>query len=157
MAMDAPTLPSTAPDVLTVHCDGRPYALPLAMVLDVCRTLPLLTVPGAPAHILGMAAWRGRVVPCIGLHHLGLATMQTVQRQFVMVVLRLSQGDVAVAVEAPVEVVTWPPPAPDQREGARTPRPAMAAMTALDLERLLPRYGDVTAPRAPASEAPQTP
>lgn len=125
--MTTMAVPSTAPDVLTLHLDGRPYAVPLAIVLDVCRTLPLLTVPGAPAHILGMASWRGRVVPCIGLHQLGLAEVQTVQRQFVLVILRLSRGDVALAVEAPVEVLT-----PSSDDAPSVPM--------LDIERLLPRY-----------------
>ena len=127
-------------DVLTVHLDGRPYAVPLAIVLDVCRALPLLTVPGAPAHILGMAVWRGRVMPCIGLHQLGLADVQTVQRQFVTVILRLSRGEVALAVEAPVEVTTLP-------------QASDGSATLLDVERLLPCYtgkgGGVDTPRAP--------
>ena len=140
-------------DVLTVHLDGRPHAVPLAMVLDVCQALPLLTVPGAPAHILGMAVWRGRVIPCIGLHQLGLADVQTVQRQFVMVILRLSHGEVALAVEAPVEVLTWPPTASGEAAEHHTaPAPAVPM---LDVERLLPRYQVAGTESADAAKAPQ--
>ena len=127
-------------NLLSIHLDGRPYGLPLAQVLDVCRSLPVTVVPGAPPHVLGLCSWRGRVVPCIGLHHLGLSSGRTVPQRFLFVLVRLTHGEAALVVEEPVEVVSVPPP------GAQASADAPGVPAPLDVERWLP-----VAPGPPAS------
>ena len=150
--MTTSTTPQSG-DLLTIHLDGKPYAVPLAIVLDVCRSLPVTPIPGAPPHVLGVAAWRGRLIPCIGLHHLGAASGLTVPRQFLIVVVRLSQGEAGLEVEAPVEVMTQsvtPSSSGQPEQPGDAAAPAMP-LPLLDLERLVPRYDDRGRPGAPSS------
>lgn len=140
----------TTNDRLLIHLAGQPHALPLGTVLDVCRSLPITPVPGAPSHVLGVAAWRGRLIPCIGLHRLRVSPGLTVARQGFIVVVRLSQGDVGLEVEAPVEVMAQAAqPGADEEA---PPSEAALAPTWLDLEALVPRY-DPRAVRHGAAEA----
>ena len=141
-------------DVLTVHLDAHPWALPLEAVLDVCRSLPVAPLPGAPNHILGLAAWRGRVIPCIGLRQLCAVGGQTVPRQCLMVVVRLRGGEVGLEVEGPVAVLAASTAGDASGAAAPADRTSTRLPPVLDLERVVPRYDtDVLAGDAPTTGA----
>ncbi|MBU6365327.1 MAG: chemotaxis protein CheW [Gemmatimonadetes bacterium] len=50
-----------------VEVDGARWAIPVAQVREVLRLPPLVTVPGAPASVRGVAAVRGGVVTVLDL------------------------------------------------------------------------------------------
>lgn len=59
---------------LTFGIEGRRYALSLASVDRVVRVVEITPLPKAPAIILGIINWRGRVIPAVDLRRrFGLA------------------------------------------------------------------------------------
>jgi purine-binding chemotaxis protein CheW len=46
------------------------YAIPLDVVAEVLRPLPVTRLPGLPAWVCGAANWRGRVLPVLDLRPL---------------------------------------------------------------------------------------
>ena len=134
---------------LSARIGGEAHALPLSVVLDVCRSLPVTRLPGAPAHIMGVAAWRGQVIPCVALQYLGVGSTTAATKPGVIAVLRLSGGLVGVEVGEPLEVLAGGSESgPDDTRDADAPPAAL-----LELERLLPRYED----DAPRGDAPAHP
>ena len=131
-----------ANDALTIHLDAHPWALPLGLVVDVCRSLPVTPVPAAPRHVLGLAAWRGLVIPCIGLRQVCAIGGSTVPEQCLFVVVRLPDGEVGLEVEGPVEVRSTTGEAAEgqQDDAAGAQTAATEEPPLLDLERVLPRY-----------------
>ena len=66
------------------------YAVPSNVAAEVVKNPPLQTVPGSPAHVLGVFAHRGEVVPLIDLAQLFEGTPESGPRA----VLARSGGNV---------------------------------------------------------------
>ena len=56
--------------VLHLRVGDERYALPSACVVEVVPSVPLRRVPGTPASVAGLLAYRGRVVPVVDLSQL---------------------------------------------------------------------------------------
>lgn len=52
----------TARDFLIFSLGGDPYALPIGVILEILKPLPITIVPRAPVGIAGIASVRGRLV-----------------------------------------------------------------------------------------------
>ncbi len=66
---DISTVPLANPttDYFTLALCRRVYALPPAHVEHVVPTQPIVPIPGAPAHVLGVVHLRGRIVTVVDL------------------------------------------------------------------------------------------
>lgn len=79
-------------------------ALPVAVVIETMRPLPLEALAGTPAFVLGLAVIRGRPVPVLDLGHMlggGHASAAPITR---FVTVRVGQREVACAVAATIGV-----------------------------------------------------
>jgi purine-binding chemotaxis protein CheW len=83
--------------VLVLDTLSRTCTLPLADVVEILRPLPVVTVPGAPAFVRGVAVIRGEPVPVVDLALLLAGRSSEAVRRFV--VLRSGQRRVALAVD----------------------------------------------------------
>ncbi len=57
---------------LTLRVPGRPvsFGLSISQITEILRPLPLIPVPMAPSHLLGLVLWRSNSVPVITLESL---------------------------------------------------------------------------------------
>ena len=79
---------------LVFACGESLYAVPADRAQEVV-SLPVLTrVPGAPAHLLGVFAHRGEVIPVIDLGALLSGKTETTLRRAVLI--RVSRGGLAL-------------------------------------------------------------
>lgn len=63
-----------APLYLLFSLSGERYALAAREVVAVLPRVPVKTIPGAPAWVAGVFAFRGALVPVLDLCHLSLGT-----------------------------------------------------------------------------------
>lgn len=135
----APT-PTEVVELLMFSLAGERYAIETAHVLEVIPLRELTLVPGAPAHVLGVVNYRGRILSVLDL-----------RRLFELAGQGVGEGSRIVAVEAEgrrfgifADAVTGlvrigagelaPPPATLPGDGQRFVRGVTAAMVAvLDL------------------------
>ncbi len=119
--------------VLVVRARERVCALPLTEVEEVMRPLPVETMLGAPAGVLGVARIRGAPVPVVDLGALlgGAGAPASVGRRFVTV----KQGTKRLALSVEGLVGTrWLPvaslhaPAASDREGVAQAVDRMGAL-----------------------------
>jgi purine-binding chemotaxis protein CheW len=84
--------------MLVCRIARRAYALPLALVAETMRPLPIETVAGAPALVLGLSVIRGEPVPVLdaGLLVSGTANPVAPER---FVVLKLGERRAAAGVD----------------------------------------------------------
>ncbi len=82
----------------------RVCALPVAVVIETMRPMPLEALAGMPAFVLGLAVIRGRPVPVLDLGQLlggGHASAASIMR---FVTVRVGQREVACAVATTIGV-----------------------------------------------------
>jgi purine-binding chemotaxis protein CheW len=78
---------------LVFACGSSWYAVPSDRAAEVVSFPELTRVPGAPAHLLGVFAHRGEVIPVVDLATLIGGTPEVSKRA---VLLRLAKGSVAL-------------------------------------------------------------
>jgi purine-binding chemotaxis protein CheW len=78
---------------LVFSCGASWYAVPAENAAEVVNFPELTRVPGAPAHLLGVFAHRGEVIPVVDLAALTGAKAPATQRA---VLVRLPQGSFAL-------------------------------------------------------------
>src|SRR6478672_12433374 len=78
---------------LVFSCGTSWYAVPADRAAEVVSVPELTRVPGAPAHLLGVFAHRGEVIPVVDLAQLTGATAEQTRRA---VLLRLPRGVLAL-------------------------------------------------------------
>jgi purine-binding chemotaxis protein CheW len=91
-------------DYLIVRVGAERYALPGMAIREVARWRPPTPVPGAPLVLPGIISQRGVVLPAVDMRHLlGLeATEQDRASRFV--IIRQEQIDVALMVDAALDL-----------------------------------------------------
>lgn len=108
----APTTASADPaalDYLVVRAAGELYALPGAAVREVARWRAPTPVPGAPAVLPGIISQRGVILPVVDMRlALGLAAAPP-ERAARLVVLQLDATDLALFVDAVIDLVSLAP------------------------------------------------
>lgn len=94
--------------LLSVHAGGHRAALPLASVREIMRPLPITSIAGAPAFVLGLSLIRGVSVAVVDLGVLlGETSVRTPFTRFVR--LELGTRSVALAVQAVTGVIEVAP------------------------------------------------
>ncbi len=95
---DSSNLARTATsEALLIRVGRVVCAMPLTSVIEVMRSMPLSSTPGAPAYALGLAVIRGEPVPVIDLGALlGLPSSNALSR---FVTLRVGARVAAIAVD----------------------------------------------------------
>jgi purine-binding chemotaxis protein CheW len=128
-------LPNAEPDdALVVRVADELFALPGAVVREVARWRAPTPVPGAPAVIAGIISQRGLVLPVIDLRiALGLAVAPP-DRATRLVVAHHEAADVALLVDAVVDLAPLP--------AALDPPPPGLDPTRARLLSAVARYGD---------------
>ncbi|HNP71108.1 MAG TPA: chemotaxis protein CheW [Kouleothrix sp.] len=104
---------STAPqlDVLLFRLAGEVYALPSACVREVIRYRDYTPVPGAPATLPGILNQRGVVVPVVDIYPLLGLSAPPASRATRLVMLSHQEIDMALLVEAVLDLAALPPAA----------------------------------------------
>lgn len=86
-------------DVVAIRVEGRPYALPLADLRAIVADRRLVALPSAAPDFLGLAGWRGTLVPVFDLAALlGHGRSRAAPRW--LAVCRAGTGTVGLAVDA---------------------------------------------------------
>ncbi|MEO0325034.1 MAG: chemotaxis protein CheW [Myxococcota bacterium] len=80
------------------------YAVPIASVREIIQPLPLVTLPQAPAGVLGVADHRGEVVPVLDLRRRFGLPSQPPGRRAKWVVVTLRGQSVGLFVDAVTDV-----------------------------------------------------
>jgi purine-binding chemotaxis protein CheW len=88
---------------LVFACGSSWYAVPAESAAEVVGFPELTRVPGAPAHLLGVFAHRGEVIPVVDLAALVGASPEKTQRA---VLLRLAKGSLALTANKVAGVAT---------------------------------------------------
>ncbi|MFO7171030.1 MAG: chemotaxis protein CheW [Chloroflexota bacterium] len=113
----------TALDVLLVRLDQEIYALPTASVREVARHRPPTPVPGAPPALPGIINQRGAILPVVDLRLILGLPQALPTRSTRLVVLTHEDVDMALLVDAVLDLATLPPeafePAPLALDPAR--------------------------------------
>lgn len=100
--------------LLRVEVAGTACALPLERVLEIHAAVQLTPLPDAPEVVVGLVNRRGRPLPVLDLRRrLGLPS-RPVQVEDRLVVLQLPDRDVALLVDAAVDVMELPAAAVDE-------------------------------------------
>lgn len=100
--------------LLRVDVAGTSCALPLDLVLEIHAAVALTPLPDAPEVVVGLVNRRGRPLPVLDLRRrLGLPS-RAVQVEDRLVVLQLPDRDVALLVDAAVDVLEVPAAAVDE-------------------------------------------
>lgn len=121
---------------LLVRCRSWLCALPLDAVVETLRTRSLHPVAGTPPFVLGLARWRGELVPVLDLATLLGDGNDAPGRR--LVVVRCEQRRLALAVDEVLRVLPQEPTAPAAVApllGRALPA-QVAALTQLDGEAL---------------------
>jgi purine-binding chemotaxis protein CheW len=109
-----PTGPGTAPrDLLVVSVADHRCALPLDAVVEVHAAVQLTPLPDAPDVVVGLVNRRGTSLPVLDLRRrLGLPP-RPLHPADCLVAVRLPDHDVALLVDAALDLVTVPAEAVD--------------------------------------------
>ena len=85
-----------AADYLVFSLGGDPYALPIGLIAEILKPLPITEVPRAPKGIAGLASVRGRLVTVLDLRRtFGLAEPERDRRVRILLV---DAGDEALGL-----------------------------------------------------------
>ena len=106
-AENRPDSPAAA-NVLLVQIAGEIYALPASSVREVIRYRACTPVPGAPPALPGILSQRGAILPVVDAHPLLGLDPTPITRATRMVVLGHADVDLAVLVEAVLDLVSLP-------------------------------------------------
>ncbi|MCC6740386.1 MAG: chemotaxis protein CheW [Planctomycetia bacterium] len=122
---------SPAPLFLLIPLDHMVCALPASEVLEILRPLPVDSVPGSPAVVLGLSLIRGEPTPVLDLRRL-LGAGPAPSGRFI--VLRTDRRRVALAVEGVSGTERIPSEALDQAPPlvSRAAAEALEAIASLD-------------------------
>lgn len=108
-------------DVLLIRLAGEVYALPSAGVREVVRYRDYTPVPGAPPTLPGILNQRGTIMPVVNVYPLlGLDT-PPITRATRLVMLTHQEIDLALLVEAVLDLAALPPAALDLPPAALDP------------------------------------
>ena len=119
--------------VVLVQAGSHRCALPVGVVLETLRPLPLRPLAGAPAEVLGVAVVRGSPVPVVDLAVLvGGAPSASPARRWVMV--RCGARAAALAVDGVTGIRRLPPGAATAPLLAGAAQGALAALRVRDAE-----------------------
>jgi purine-binding chemotaxis protein CheW len=104
-----PTTEHPALDVLLVRLDQELYAIPAEHLRGVSRYRPVTPVPGAPAALPGILSLRGAIIPVVDPRALlGLAQAEPT-RAARLALLAHEDGELALFVDAVLDLVALPP------------------------------------------------
>jgi chemotaxis-related protein WspB len=145
--------------VLVLEAGGQRYAVPTRGVEEVVPFVPVRAVPGAPAAVAGVIAWRGRIVPVVDLGRLlqGAASAPRLSTRIAVcnLVRAGALGEevpeerrrVGLLAEGLTRITEVDPSAPGNHPGPRTPETSAlgaicsegsAVVQVLAVDRLLP-------------------
>ena len=94
--------------LLRVDVAGHRCALPTQVVVEIHAAVRLVPLPGAPDVVVGMVNRRGRTVPVVSLRRRLGVPPRPERKDDHLVVLRLGERELAVLVDAAVDVVDVP-------------------------------------------------
>jgi purine-binding chemotaxis protein CheW len=101
-------------DLLHVEVDGHRWGLPLDSVVEIHPVVQLAPLPDAPEVVIGLLNRRGHVLPVLDLRRrFGLPT-RPLQVEDRLVVLHADDRDVALLVDAALDVLAVPSSAVDR-------------------------------------------
>ena len=95
-------------NVLLVRIAGEIYALPSSSVREVIRYRECTPVPGAPPTLPGILSQRGAILPVADLHPLLGLEAAPISRATRLVVVSHADVDLAVLVEAVLDLAPLP-------------------------------------------------
>lgn len=82
------------------------FGLPIGMVQEILRPMPVTAVPGAPAHVEGVINLRGKIVSIVDLRkHCGAANPADDKRKNRIVVAEVQGRRIGLMVDAASEVL----------------------------------------------------
>lgn len=109
-----PAAPGGTLDLLHVEVAGHRCGLPLEAVVEIHPAVQLTPLPDAPEVVVGLLNRRGRLLPVLDLRRrLGLPS-RPLQVDDRLVVLQAAQREVALLVDAAVDVLAVPATAVDR-------------------------------------------
>lgn len=110
-------------DVLQVQLVGELYALPSSSVREVLRYRAYTPVPGAPPTLPGILSQRGLILPIVEMHSLLGLEVAAVTRATRLVIVSHADVDMALLVDAVLDLEALPAdalePAPITLDPAR--------------------------------------
>ncbi len=147
------------PETLTILVfllDGREYAVPVHLVIEVARMVAVRKLPEAPHWVDGALNFRGRIVPVVDLRaRLGMERREP-DRSTSIVITRSESGPWGLVTDDLIEVLSVSPEELDSEETALSPvvicavRHADRLILVLDADRLHDRSLDVLLPTGAA-------
>lgn len=117
----APDSPAPPLDVLLIQLAGELYALPSSGVREVIRYRAATPVPGAPPILPGILNQRGVILPVVSVYPLLGLTPPPATRATRLVILAHQEIDLALLVEAVLDLSTLPVTAIDLPPAALDP------------------------------------
>ena len=119
-AENRPDSPATA-NVLLVQIAGEFYALPSSSVREVIRYRACTPIPGAPPTLPGILSQRGAILPVVDLHPLLGLEATPITRTTRLVVVGHAEADLAMLVEAVLDLAPLPTDAVEPLPAALDP------------------------------------
>jgi purine-binding chemotaxis protein CheW len=110
-ASSAPEKVTDAPavlDVLLIQLAGELYAIPSASVREVIRYRAYTSVPGAPPTLPGILSQRGTILPLVELRPLLGLEVTDITRSSRLVIVAHNDVDMALLVEAVLDLTALP-------------------------------------------------
>jgi purine-binding chemotaxis protein CheW len=95
-------------DVLLVQLAGELYGVPSASVREVVRYRAYTPVPGAPPSLPGILSQRGTILPVVELRPLLGLAMAPITRAARLVIIAHQEIDLALLVEAVLDLAALP-------------------------------------------------
>ena len=95
-------------EVLLIQLAGELYAVPSSKVREVVRYRPYTSVPGAPPILPGIVSQRGLIVPIVELRPLLGLDAHDITRAARLVIMSHNDVDMAVLVEAVLDLASLP-------------------------------------------------
>ena len=105
---DKVTAAPVALEVLLVQLSGEIYGIPSASVREVVRYRPYTPVPGAPPTLPGILSQRGAILPLVELRPLLGLGVGEVTRATRLVIAAQNDIDMALLVEAVLDLTALP-------------------------------------------------
>lgn len=94
--------------LLVFLLDGATFALPLPAVEQVVRAVEIANLPGAPAVVLGLINFRGRLLPVAGMRKRFGLTEREPQLDDQLVIANTSRRRLALLIDAVDRVIDVP-------------------------------------------------
>lgn len=136
--------------LLVFRVDGREQALPVEHVVEVVRMVAATPLPEAPAWVVGVIDFRGRVIPLIDVRRRLGALPREPDLATPIVVVRVGEVAAGLVVDEVVEVLALPDEAVDPPASAtavcRVARSGDRLILVLDPQRLCEGSADLGLP-----------